>query len=64
MELIILLIAAAGCLIVFLTLLVYGLAVYVVLSMWYPCCVGMVSVGSIDFLVGRIVIIALFAVIF
>ncbi|MBN2133423.1 MAG: hypothetical protein JW741_28245 [Sedimentisphaerales bacterium] len=38
---------------------VIGLIVYVVLSMWYPYAVGTVSVGTIDFSVGRIVILVL-----
>lgn len=59
-----LLIAAVGCLLVLWLRPVYGLAVYVILSMWYPYCVGTVSVGTIDFSVGRIVIIVLFAKIF
>lgn len=59
-----LLIAVIGCLLVFFLRPVYGLAVYVILSMWHPYCVGTVSVGTIDFSVGRIVIIALFAKIF
>jgi len=60
LEAITLIIAAAGCLLVFFLRPVYGLAVYVIVSMWYPYCVGKVSVGTIDFSVGRIVIIALF----
>lgn len=59
-----LLLGATGCLLVLLLRPVYGLAVYIILSMWYPYCVGTVSVGTIDFSVGRIVIIALFAKIF
>lgn len=64
MEAVTLLLAATGCLLVLLLRPVYGLAVYAILSMWYPYCVGTVSVGTIDFSVGRIVIIALFAKIF
>ncbi|MCK4913153.1 MAG: hypothetical protein KAI59_05150 [Planctomycetes bacterium] len=64
MEAVTLLLAATGCLLVLLLRPVYGLAVYVILSMWYPYCVGTVSVGTIDFSVGRIVIIALFVKIF
>lgn len=59
-----LLLAATGCLLVLWLRPVYGLAVYTILSMWYPYCVGTVSVGTIDFSVGRIVIIALFVKIF
>lgn len=59
-----LLIAAVGCLLVFFLRPVLGLAVYVILAMWYPYAVGTVSVGTIDFSVGRIVIIALFVKIF
>lgn len=43
---------------------VLGLAVYIIVSMWHPYCVGTVSVGTIDFSVGRIVIIVLFAKVF
>ena len=64
MEALTLLLAVAGCLLVLWLKPVYGLAVYVILSMWYPYCVGTVSVGTIDFSVGRIVIIALFVKIF
>lgn len=64
MEAITLIIAAAGCMLVFFVRPVYGLAVYIILSMWYPYCVGTVSVSTIDFSVGRIVIIALFVKIF
>lgn len=64
MEAIILSFAAAGCLLVFFLRPVYGLAIYVMLSMWFPYCIGTVSVGTIDFSVGRIVIIALFIRIF
>ena len=64
MEVVNLLLAAAGCLFVLVLRPVFGLAVYIILSVWYPYCVGTVSIGSIDFSVGRIVIIALFAKIF
>ncbi len=60
MELITLLIAAAGCVLVLCVRPVYGLVVYIILSMWFPYCVGTVKMGTIDFSVGRIVIIALF----
>lgn len=58
------LIAVIGCGLVLWLRPVYGLAVYIILSMWYPYCVGTVSVGTIDFSVGRIVIIVLFVKIF
>jgi len=61
MEPVTLLLAAIGCILVVFVRPVLGLAVYAILSMWYPYCVGTVSVGTIDFSVGRIVIIALFA---
>jgi len=61
LETITFIIAIAGCLIVFFLRPILGLAVYAILSMWFPYCVGKVSLGSIDFSVGRIVIIALFA---
>ncbi|UCE98815.1 MAG: O-antigen ligase family protein [Planctomycetota bacterium] len=64
MEGVTLFLAAAGCLLVLFLRPVLGLAVYVVLSMWYPYCVGTVSIGTVDFSVGRIVIIALFVKIF
>jgi len=56
--------AIVGCLLVAFVRPVVGLAVYVILSMWYPYGVGTISVGTIDFSVGRIVIIALFVKIF
>ncbi len=56
--------AAVGCILVVFVRPVYGLAVYAILAMWYPYCVGTVSVGTIDFSVGRIVIIVLFVKIF
>jgi len=64
MEALTLLLAVAGCLLVLWLRPVYGLAVYVILSMWYPYGVGTVKVGTVDFSVGRIVIIVLFANIF
>ena len=59
-----LLIAVVGCFLVIFFRPALGLAVYVIVSMWYPYCVGTISIGSIDFSVGRIVIIALFFKIF
>jgi hypothetical protein len=64
MELVTLLIAAVGCLLVLFVRPIYGLAVYAILSMWYPYGVGTVSLGTIDFSAGRIVIIVLFVKIF
>lgn len=61
MEGLTLIIAAIGCLLVLSLKPVQGLAVYVILSMWYPYGVGTVKAGTIDFSVGRIVIIILFA---
>jgi len=60
MEGVTLLVAAVGCLLILYVRPVYGLAVYIILSMWYPYYVGTVKVGTIDFSAGRIVIIALF----
>jgi hypothetical protein len=60
MEGVTLLVAAVGCLLVLCVRPVYGLAVYTISSMWYPYYVGTVSVGTIDFSAGRIIIIALF----
>jgi len=59
-----LLIAVIGCLLVFFSRPVHGLAAYIILSIWYPYCIGTVSIGTIDFSVGRIVIIVLFMKIF
>lgn len=64
MEALTFLLAVIGGLLVLWLRPVHGLAVYIILSIWYPYCVGTVSVGTIDFSVGRIVIIALFAKIF
>ncbi len=64
MELITLLIAAVGCVLILCIRPVYALAVYSILSMWYPYCVGTIKIGTIDFSVGRIVIIALLVKIF
>ena len=64
MEPVTLLLAAVGCILVVFVRPVYGLAVYVILAMWYPYCIGTVSISTIDFSVGRIVIIALFIKIF
>lgn len=61
MESITLLIAAVGCILVLSVRPIHGLAVYIILAIWYPYCVGTVSIGTIDFSVGRIVIIVLFA---
>jgi len=58
MEGVALLVAAVGCLLVLYVRPVYGLAVYTASSMWFPYYVGTVSVGSIDFSAGRIIIIA------
>jgi hypothetical protein len=58
------LVAITGSVLVAFLRPVLGLSVYAILSMWYPYCVGAVSVGTIDFSVGRIVIIALFFKIF
>lgn len=64
MESVTLLVAAVGCLLVLYVRPIYGLVIYAILSMWYPYYVGTVSVGTIDFSVGRIVIIALFIKVF
>lgn len=58
------LLAAIGCLIVLFARPIYGLAVYCVLSMWYPYSVATLKVGTIDFSVGRIVITVLFLKLF
>jgi len=55
-----LLLAAIGCLIVLRSKPVHGLVVYIILSMWVPYSMGTFQIGTIDFSVGRIVIIALF----
>ena len=52
--------AVVGCILVVFVRPVYGLAVYSILSMWYPYMVGTVKVGTLDFSVGRIVLIVLF----
>jgi len=54
-------VAAAGVVVVLLSKPVRGLALYAVLSMWYPYVVGTLQLGTIDFSVGRIVIVALLA---
>jgi hypothetical protein len=64
MELITLLVAAGGCVLVLCVRPVYGLATYVILNMWYPYNIGKVVVGEINFSAGRIVIIALFIKVF
>lgn len=64
MDALTLIIAVAGCFLVTSKKPIHGLAVYVVVSIWYPYGVGTVSLGSIDFSVGRIVILALFLKIF
>lgn len=47
------LIAASGCMLVLCIRAVYGLTVRSILSMWCPYSMGTVSVGTIDFSVGR-----------
>jgi hypothetical protein len=64
MESVTLLVAAVGCLLVLYVRPIYGLAVYTILSMWYPYYMGTIKVGTIDFSAGRIIIIALFIKIF
>lgn len=59
-----LLIAIAGAILAFSVRPIYGLAAYAVVSIWYPYTVGTVSIGTIDFSVGRIVIITLYAKVF
>ena len=60
MESVTLLVAVVGCLLVLYVRPIYGLAVYIILSIWYPYGVGNLTIGTIDFSAGRIVIIALF----
>jgi len=55
------LIAIIGCLLVAYVRPAIGLAVYIIASMWYPYGVGTVSIGTIDFSVGRILILVLLA---
>ena len=57
-------IAIIGSVLAFTLRPILGLAVYIIVSMWQPYCVGTVSIGTIDFSAGRIIIIALFANIF
>ena len=57
-------IAVVGVILVISLKPIHGLSVYTILAIWYPYGVGTVSVGTIDFSVGRIVIIALFVKIF
>jgi hypothetical protein len=64
MEGVTLLVAAVGCLLVLYVRPIYGLAVYTVLSIWYPYYVGTVNIGMVHFSAGRIVIIVLFLKIF
>lgn len=64
MEIVTLLVAAVGCLLVLSVRPIYGLAIYCILFMWYPYNVGTVSVGTIDFSADRIVMIVLFIKIF
>lgn len=64
MEIVTLLVAAVGCLLVLYVRPIYGLATYIILEMWYPYNIGTVSVGTIDFSASRIVIIALFIKVF
>ena len=64
MEIVTLLVAAAGCLLVLFVKPIYGLAVYTIVSIWYPYVVGTLDIGTIHFSAGRIVIIALFINIF
>ena len=54
-------IAAGGVAVVLYLRPVRGLALYAILSMWYPYAVGTLQVGTIDFSVGRIVIVVLLA---
>ena len=57
-------IAIIGCLLVASRKPIYGLCTYLVISIWYPYGLGTVSLGSIDFSAGRIVILLLFFKIF
>lgn len=60
MEIVTLLVAAVGCLLVLCVRPIYGLVVYCILNMWYPYHVGTIPVGTIDFSADRIVMIVLF----
>lgn len=60
MEGVTLFLAAVGCLLVVWFRPIYGLAVYTIVSIWYPYGIGNLTIGTIDFSAGRIIIIALF----
>jgi hypothetical protein len=57
-------VAAAGFLLVLFVRPVYGLALYTIVSIWYPYNVGKVTLGGINFSAGRFIIIALFLQVF
>jgi len=59
MAVVTLLIAVVGLVTVLLVRPLYGLIVTTVLYMWYPYGAGVLSVGSIDFSVGRVAVMAL-----
>ena len=58
------LLAAIGSLLALFLRPIHGLCAYCILSMWYPYSVATLKVGTIDFSVGRIVIVVLFLKIF
>ena len=64
MESITLLVAVIGCLLILKVKPIYGLAIYTIVAIWYPYSVGKLSIGTIDFSAGRIILIALFLKIF
>ncbi|MFX0203699.1 MAG: hypothetical protein ACFFCW_46975 [Candidatus Hodarchaeota archaeon] len=64
MDFLTLSVAVIGLILVISLKPIHGLIVYISLAIWYPYCVGTVSIGTIDFSVGRIIIIPLFAKIF
>lgn len=63
MEGITLIVAAIACVLVFFLRPIYGLIVYIAAFAWYPTYLA-VPVGTIDFTVRRIVILAIFAKLF
>lgn len=60
METLTIVVAVVGSLVTAFVRPVYGLVVYVILSMWYPYGIGTIKLGTVDFSVGRIALIVLF----
>jgi hypothetical protein len=63
MQALTLLIAAAGCVLVLCTAPIYGLVIYIATLAWYPTYLT-VKIGTIDFNVTRIVILAIYVNLF